>query len=189
MKRFAALLVAVILSAAVTVGLCACDSDHVHVYGQEVVKEATCYSEGEVRLVCMECGDVRTITMPVVPHSFTVWEVVNEATCTESGLWTRECTMCKMEQEGIIPARGHEYGEWKIEEPTCELNGSMLRVCARCGQGEGRVIGALGHAFSETYTVDKHPTMTEDGQRSRHCIHPGCDAVTDIEVIPRLGAK
>ncbi len=173
--------------AATALGLCACDSDHVHVYGQEVIREATCYSEGEVRLVCLECGDVRTIVMPIVPHSFTVWEVVTEVTCNEDGLWKRRCTMCGLQQTGEIPARGHDWGEWEIQEATCEMSGLMVHKCTRCEETEARIIGALGHLFDTAFTIDKHPTKTQDGQRSRHCLRPGCNAVTDVEIIHRLG--
>lgn len=189
MKKFATLLLAGVLSLAMMLGLCACDSDHVHVYSQDVITEATCKSGGKVRLVCQQCGDTRMIDMPVVPHSFTVWEVETEVSCTGEGLWTRHCTMCGLEQTGVIPARGHQWGEWKIEEATCETKGMMSRSCNNCSEKEVEVIEALGHVFSSTFTIDKHPTKTEDGMRSRHCMREGCNARTDEEVIPKLAGN
>lgn len=189
MKKIATVLLAGVFSLAMALGLCACDSDHVHVYSQNVIEEATCYSEGKVMLVCAHCGDTRNITIPIVPHSFTVWEVKADASCTGEGIWKRHCTMCGLEQTGEIPARGHQWGDWVIEEATCTAKGVMSRSCTTCGEKEVEVLEALGHAFSNEFTIDKHPTMTEDGLRSRHCLREGCNARTDEEVIPKLAGK
>lgn len=189
MKKIASVLIAVLMAVAMTLGLCACDSDHVHVYGQEVILEATCHSEGKVKLVCLKCGDTRDIVMPVVPHSFSVWEVIENVTCTQNGLWKRHCTMCGLEQTGEIPARGHAWTDWKIVEPTCEERGSMTRICESCQEKEVEIINPLGHVFSGEFTIDKHPTLTEEGERSRHCLREGCRERADIEVIPKLGGN
>ncbi len=42
-----------------------------------------------------------------------------------------------------------------------------------------------GHNIDEEFTVDKEPTCTEDGQKSKHCAD--CDLIVDVTVIPALG--
>ena len=40
------------------------------------------------------------------------------------------------------------------------------------------------HDFADEYTVDKKPTVNEEGYKSRHCNN--CDATTDVTVISKL---
>ena len=79
----------------------------------------------------------------------------------------------------------HSYGEWSVvKEATCTEKGVEHRLCSICGAEETREIEALGHEFSEYFTVDKAPTVTEEGSKSRHCVR--CDEVTDVTVIAKL---
>lgn len=39
------------------------------------------------------------------------------------------------------------------------------------------------HNFDTKFTIDVSPTCTEEGSQSRHCLTPGCDGKTDVQVI------
>lgn len=77
---------------------------------------------------------------------------------------------------------------------TCTEPGwKEIGVCDICGQHYSyqndteNVIPALGHSFSEKYTVDKPATCTEEGEKSKHCINPGCEEREDVQKIDALG--
>ena len=74
--------------------------------------------------------------------------------------------------------------------PSSFEEGEELGVCKECGH-EVRKIIAPTHTceFEEEYTVDKEPTCTEDGSKSRHCSHENCDGKIDVESIEKIGHK
>ncbi len=72
-------------------------------------------------------------------HEFS--SVKTEATCTESGIETVACTQCgEFLSEEIIPATGHEFGQW-ITHPYDEEAGARVseRTCLGCGETEKRI--------------------------------------------------
>lgn len=78
----------------------------------------------------------------------------------------------------------HSYGEWITAiTPTCTEKGEESRAC-KCGDTESREVPALGHDYSTEYTVDKEPTESEAGSKSRHC--KNCTAKTDVTEIPKV---
>ncbi len=86
-------------------------------------------------------------------------------------------------------ALGDHIVDWVIgDEATCVTDGSYLQECIICGKIlETEVITALGHDYSSEYTVDKQPTYTSVGSKSRHCSR--CDAKTDVTAIEKLYYK
>ena len=47
----------------------------------------------------------------------------------------RAASVLRDGEEIIIPAYGHDWGEWTVaSEPTCTDGGYNVRVCARCGE-------------------------------------------------------
>lgn len=88
------------------------------------------------------------------------------------------------------------YKEDTVEakNPTCTESGwKETGICDVCGQhysdknNEDNILPALGHSYSEEYTVDKPATCTEEGEKSKHCENPGCEAKDDIQKIDALG--
>lgn len=54
------------------------------------------------------------------------WRVRTPATCTEEGLEYRICTTCgALEETRVIPALGHNWGEWENDERACEICGEV----------------------------------------------------------------
>ena len=76
---------------------------------------------------------------------------------------------------------------------TCTEDGwKEVGVCEVCGEHysyptEENKLTASGHAWKENYDVDKEPTCTEAGSKSRHCANEGCNETTDVQEIKALG--
>lgn len=84
-----------------------------------------------------------------------------------------------------VLATGHSWGEWETVVSTdCENGGSEKRTCPKCGTVETNNLDPTGHDWEKVLTIDKEPTCTEDGSKSRHC--KNCDAQMDSETIPAL---
>ncbi len=88
-------------------------------------------------------------------HSWGEYQIV-EATCTEKGTKTRTCSVCQAKEEEILPALGHNWGNWTLVYPaTCETGGQETRSCLRCGDHEEQDIQELGHKYQETYEYNE----------------------------------
>ncbi|MBR2875745.1 MAG: Ig-like domain-containing protein [Clostridia bacterium] len=75
----------------------------------------------------------------------------------------------------------HKYTETVIKEATCTEKGVTKFTCS-CGYSyEESNIPALGHNYSKEFTVDKTPTVTEKGSKSKHCTR--CNAKTEVTEI------
>ena len=137
-------------------------------------------------------GDATTETPETTECLHSEYEVIKkvEATCTEPGHYQYyKCLDCKKSFNnrdpisneidpnvtGVIPALGHTGGT-----PTC----TTQAVCSVCGQSYG---AKANHSYSATYTVDRDPTCTDAGEKSRHCQTQNCDAKTDVTPIPATG--
>ena len=158
---------------------------------------ASVSSDGTV--TARKCGSA-TITAQAENGSsasaaFTVEHVLKkipavEETCTETGLTEGEkCANCgkiTIAQE-TIPAKGHAYGSWKVtKKATCTANGSKEKVCANCGNKVTETIKATGHKWNSDYTVDKSPTILEEGFQSIHCSVCGVINPDSVQPIPKL---
>ena len=122
----------------------------------EVIDEsvpATCLHDGwfKIKKRCTVCGQiVGGATQPMSGYAHTTtgpdgvscYETRIEetpATCTEDGkrdtiIW---CNVCEEEADRtseIIPATGHQWGEWS------EQNGKNVRVCSKCDAKEEKPI-------------------------------------------------
>ena len=81
----------------------------------------------------------------------------------------------------------HVYGEWVVtQESTCTKAGSREKTCARCGDKVTEEIPAAGHKWNSYYTIDKNPTSSSEGSKSKHC--SVCNAINPgtVQSIPRL---
>ena len=86
---------------------------------------------------------------PVAPCTHDDVDIVGavDATCTEDG-YTGDlaCTACGevFEAGAVIPALGHDWGEWVVTTPAGDLTpGEKTRTCARCGATETQEIEPL----------------------------------------------
>ena len=134
-----------------------------HGYGVWVVdEEPTCTEKGSRHRVCVVCGDTEREEIAPLGHDL-VHHDSKPATCTEKGFETYDtCSRCGYSTYHEIPAKGHSYGDWIVDEdPTCTEKGGRHRVCAVCGDTEREEIAPFGHAL--IHHDAKAPTCTESG--------------------------
>ncbi len=109
-------------------------------------------------------------------HSFTDWDITTEPTCTKEGMKTRHCRTCPVSETLIVPALGHDFGDWSETSPkvdadctTAGSNAVEAHTCSRCNLTEtrgGEVIYALNHDYASAVTA---PTCTEQGYTTYTC--------------------
>lgn len=142
--------------------------------------EPTCTTDGHYRYYQCVCGKYFNVntdgqlsapiddpsTYGVIPnlggHDWT------DATCTTP----KTCSVCGATEGDAL---GHTGGT-----ATC----TTQAVCSVCGQSYG---AKANHSYSATYTVDRDPTCTDAGEKSKHCQTQNCDAKTDVTPIPATG--
>ncbi len=154
--------------------------------------QATCEQEGNVeyyKCVNDNCGALflkvgddyvpTTIEEVTLPKAHTYGELIaeKEATCTEAGTAAHyECSTCHTlfvdkdgvktevtEEELVIAAKGHSYGEWTLtKDPTQTETGGAKRTCTVCGDEETTVVPVL--TDTTVWTVETQPsTCTQKG--------------------------
>ncbi len=114
-----------------------------HDWGDLIVDvEPTEETEGSGHHVCKRCGEESPAEpIPMVGHVHTMTHVAAKApTCTEPGnVEYYHCEKCgnnyedeageKYLQDVIVPALGHDYGDWTFDEEKH----NHYKVCTRCG--------------------------------------------------------
>ena len=163
-----------------------CRYDHKHTGGT-----ATCTEWGK----CTGCG---TAYLEPLGHDIMTHDG-KDPTCTESGWWAYETCKragCDYTTYQKIPANGHKYGALVAEKPaTCTAEGMRAHYqCADCKTLFSTNMQAttpeelktlpIPHSYGE-FQVDKQPTCTEAGSKSKHCSR--CDAKAYVTVIPATG--
>lgn len=81
----------------------------------------------------------------------------------------------------------HEYGAWHILiEPTHIKEGLRVWYCSLCNAEKYETMQTIGeHLYSDVWTIDIEPTTFTTGEKSHHCIIPGCAERKDITIIPK----
>ncbi|MBQ4556730.1 MAG: hypothetical protein IJA60_03675 [Clostridia bacterium] len=142
-----------------------------------ITQEATCGSNGIKTYTCTTCGGTKTEKISAdSAHSFGDRIVTKEPTCTENGTETYTCTVCGKTQTQSINKSGHNYTVVQAEiESTCTEKGkTAVEECLDCGATRGgKAISIAKHVYSDEWQIDKEPTCTEKGSKSRHCINCG----------------
>lgn len=158
---------------------------HTHSYTDwGVTIPATCVATGIESRICTVCGQEETRTLPKEEHAFSGWVETRKANCVEAGLEKRMCDECGLTQSRQIAMLAHNLQYTHTTAATCTSGGKEYSECTVCKQVFFHFVSsALGHDFEETFTVDKEPTCNP-GSKSRHCSRLGCDAKTDVTVVP-----
>lgn len=133
------------------------------------IEGATCTQGGYIVHTCSYCGYSYN-GEPTEPkgHRFWIWETVENASCTQNGLQSRYCMDCKMTEERVIEATGHDYAD-SVMAPTCTADGYTTHSCGKCGHTyTDNYITAFGHTYTE-WIVEKAVTCTENGYQARQC--------------------
>lgn len=92
----------------------------------------------------------------------------------------------------------HSYGDWQsATAATCTNAGTVAhKDCSVCGKHFNEIGGeigsivdstapALGHDFATEFTVDREPSCTDSGSKSKHCSR--CSEKTEVTEIAALG--
>lgn len=156
----------------------------------EVIKEATCASNGEIKYTCESCEKTKTKKTDKLPH--TEVEIELEATCTEEGLTDGvKCAVCEevLQQPKVVAKIPHfEVPNSEAVAATCTTAGLKPGThCARCDEviTAETVIPATGH--TEVTDAAVAATCTTSGKTAgKHC--SVCNTViTAQETIPATG--
>ena len=116
------------------------DSGHVHQYtDSDVVKEATCTSEGYKLKKCSKCGAEEMERIAQKAHNW-VESGHKDATCTEDGYTEYKCSACGETKRDKIPATGeHHFTVVKeVVAPTYTSEGYTIYKCETCDETEKR---------------------------------------------------
>lgn len=118
------------------------DSGHVHQYSEgDIVKEATCTSEGYKLKKCSNCGaeELEHIAIDKEAHNWVESEH-KDATCTESGYTEYKCSACGETKRDEISATGeHHFTVVKeVVAPTYTSEGYTIYKCETCDKTEKR---------------------------------------------------
>ena len=118
------------------------DSNHVHQYSEgDIVKKATCTSEGYKLKKCSKCGaeELEHIAIDQEAHNWVESEH-KDATCTEGGYTEYKCSACGETKRDEIPATGkhHFTVVAKVVAPTYTSEGYTIYKCETCDKTEKR---------------------------------------------------
>ena len=186
--------------------ICSRDESHIeeqpidiienHIWGEwVVVKTPTGTEDGRKERECEICGAVESVPIPLIGHICDLEFIEGfDATCTEDGLYNYfVCTENSShkfwdefgedpapEEELIIPAYGHDWGEWVVtKEAKCDQAGEKTRECAVCHEKETEEIEPIGHDWSE-WRIVTEPTCSHVGEKTRTCGR--CNKVETAEI-------
>lgn len=120
------------------------NQQHIHSF-EHIVVPSTCSQRGYTLHRCA-CGyEHKDQFTPQSQHTFALVEEI-EPGCTVAGSCKTRCTQCGQEQVTPIPAVGHSWGAWTVQQyATCTENGVQMRPCTRCDLRDERPIPATGH--------------------------------------------
>ena len=120
------------------------ESDHVHQYSEgDIVKKATCTSEGYKLKKCSSCGaeELEHIDIDKDAHNWVESEH-KDATCTEGGYTEYKCSACGETKRDEIPAtKEHHFTVVaEVVAPTYTSEGYTIYKCETCDKTEKRDI-------------------------------------------------
>ena len=118
------------------------DSGHVHQYtDSDVVKEATCTSEGYKLKKCSKCGAEEMERIGKKDHTW-VQSKHQDATCVAGGYTEYKCSACGETKRDEISATGeHHFTVVKeVVAPTYTSEGYTIYKCETCDKTEKRDI-------------------------------------------------
>ena len=151
------------------------DSGHVHQYtDSDVVKEATCTSEGYKLKKCSKCGAEEMERIGKKDHTW-VQSKHQDATCVAGGYTEYKCSACGETKRDEISATGeHHFTVVKeVVAPTYTSEGYTIYKCETCDETEKRDVVPMlvpesnGSSSAVTLTVTgagAYETSIADGR-------------------------
>lgn len=167
----------------------ALSSEHDHSFDgtTEVLKEATCNTDGNQRVYCSfpVCSEYTEQTIPAKGHTPGEETVTVEVTCKAPGESVIKCTVCGEELEKKTLAKlNHTYERWVIsKEPTCKEKGQSTCTCTVCGYTITRTEPVSSEHTEGEWIVIKEPTCDTEGAREMKC--SVCDITIKKEAVPK----
>lgn len=141
---------------------------HEHSYKEIERKEATCVSNGYVKLEC-ECGSQKFEVVDALEHDWSEWTVITEATSSSKAVEEHHCERCGVSETRevgeLVPVHEHEFKVTETINATCCENGKVVSRC-ECGEESVEVIPALGHNYHEDAESYVAPTYEADGKEA-----------------------
>ena len=150
---------------------------------------ASCVMDGVQSQECIRCGKRVEEVISATGHE--MQEVGRtEAGCTVDGVINKECSKCEVKEDIIIEATGHGATyQVIILEPTVKAEGSYEERCSICDEVLFRgTIEKIALEYAKEFTIDKEPTCTESGSKSKHCITEGYEHLkVEVTELSALG--
>ena len=109
--------------------------DHEYYERNEIISEANCVSDGEIRYYCF-CGDYTTEIVPAHGHKWKGWSEYTAVSCSSDGERIRGCHNCLEIDREVIGMVDHSYTKVK-SETTAEGVSTITLVCCYCDAPAG----------------------------------------------------
>ena len=113
-----------------------------HDYELTKTVEVSCEENGYEEYTCKKCDSIKLENeQEATGHDFQPAGDPVEGSCTEDGYTLYECKNagCEERKEDVIPAPGHDFGDWQItREPKSGVPGEQTRECVECGEKQTR---------------------------------------------------
>ena len=130
--------------------------------------------------VCLAMVSVVALAGCCIVHSFVEGERT-EAGCITEGTITYRCSICRKEENEIIPAIGHNFVEDHVKEETCTEAGERVEKCTICGEMKTEIIEPH-HNYEETVVLK--PKCEKEGKAELVCSYCGD---SQEKVVPATG--
>lgn len=125
-----------------------------HDYGKgELVKAATCSSEGKMRYTCQVCGYEKTETIPVKAHNF-IWKKVSGATVFQAERQEGTCSLCGKKQTRDYGSRLKATIKLNVSSLTLQRKQTTTKVKVSMAYGDS--IKSWSSSNKKIVTVDKN---------------------------------
>lgn len=125
-----------------------------HSYGKgELVKAATCSSEGKMRYTCQVCGYEKTESIPVKTHNF-IWRKVSGATVFQAERQEGTCSLCGAKQSRDYGSRLKATIKLNVSSITLQRKQTTTKVKVSMAYGDS--IKSWASSNKKIVTVDKN---------------------------------
>lgn len=127
---------------------------------------------------------LRLNNMNEIKHEHDYKAVISNPSCTTQGYTTYFCECGDTYVTDYVDATGHNFTDYiSYSTATCVTDGKLIAKCDNCNEFD-TILEKGTHKFSSTFTIDKNPTCTFAGEKSRHCFY--CSEKIDILPIGKL---
>lgn len=163
---------------------------HEHSYKEIERKEATCVSNGYVKLEC-ECGNEKVEFIDALGHNYNTDEASYVAPTYESEGKEADqvCERCGDRIEGaaidkLVEEHSHAYVETERVDATCCEDGYVVYTC-NCGDSYKETLPATGHNFVKDEATYVAPTEDSEGKEADE-VCSNCGEVKEGAAIEKL---